>query len=88
MATLKKFYALEQLHGSVSTTSSWGRPHLHIFYSKEERDNFVKNYLGKNINNFAIETDSKTAIASYSRIVDGVREWDQQDVTIHSYCYA
>lgn len=88
MATLKKFYALEQFHGNVSTTSSWGRPQLHIFYSKEERDDFVKNYLGENINNFAVETDSKTAIVSYSRIVDGVRKWNGNDVTIHSYCYA
>lgn len=86
--TLKKFYALEQFYGNVSTDSSWGRPQLHIFYSKKERDNFVKNYLGEGINNFAIETDSKTAISSYSHVVDGVREWNDEDVTIHSYCCA
>lgn len=85
--TLRKFYALEQFHGNISTTSSWGRPQLHIFYSKSERDVFVKNYLRENLNNYAVETDSKTAISSYSHIIDGVREWDD-DVTIHSYCYA
>lgn len=88
MTTLRKFYALEQFHGNVSTTSSWGRPKLHVFYSKAERDNFVKIYLGQNINNYVVETDSKTAVSSYSHIVDGVREWDSEDVTIHSYCYA
>lgn len=84
---LKRYYALEQFHGNVSTTSSWGRPQLHIFYSKKERDDFVKNYLGEGINNYAVKTDSKIAKSSYSHTVDGAREWDE-DVTIHSYCYA
>lgn len=85
---LRKFYALEQFKGNVSTTSSYGRPRLHVFYSKSERDDFVESYHRKNINNFAVETDSKTAISSYSHIADGVRVWDEDDVTIHSYCYA
>lgn len=85
---LRKFYALEQFYGNVSTTSSYGRPQLHIFYLKKERDDFIENYLGEGINNFAVETDSKTAISSYSHIVNGMREWDEEDVTIHSYCYA
>lgn len=77
---MKYYYALEQTHGNVSPFSSYGRPTLHIFYTKNERDEFVQNFEGTDINNFAVVTDSKTAYDAYSSLVDGIREFDDSVV--------
>lgn len=75
---MKYYYALEQTTGNISPFSSHGRPILHIFYSKKDRDDFVNNYEPSDINHSASVTTSKIAYEAYSKIIDGVREFESQ----------
>lgn len=72
---MKHFYAIEQTHGNVSVYSQYGKPILHVFDSKKEREEFVGNHSAKAIT-------SNVAYAAYSKIVDDVRELGSQ-VLVH-----
>ena len=75
-SVMKYYYALEQKNGNVSPFSNYGRPVLHIFYGKKERDDFVNNYVSSDLNHSASVTTSKIAYEAYSKVVDGVREFE------------
>ena len=77
-----KFYALEQIFGNISIYSEYGRPYLHVFDSKRERDNFVNDYESIDVNHSAEATTSKVAYGAYTHIVDGVRTFGNQ-VIVH-----
>lgn len=77
-----KFYALEQIFGNTSVYSEYGRPCLHVFNSKCERDEFISNYATVDYNHSAEATTSKVAYSAYTHIIDGVRTFRNQ-VIVH-----
>ena len=79
---MKHYYALEQTHGNISIWSKYGRPTLHVFYSKEKRDKFVKEYMPCDINHSIVVTTEEIARKAYTTIFEGVRTFTH-NVTFH-----
>lgn len=74
MKSLKHYYAVVSCYGFISLFSSYGRPELHIFDSKQDRDNFVEanDVLRGNVNNRAWAVTAKEAKEAYGYIDDGI----------------
>ena len=70
---MKHYYALEQTHSNISIWSQYGRPTLHVFNSKKERD----------LNHSIDVTTSNIARKAYTKVFDGVRTF-MNNVIIHN----
>lgn len=80
---MKHYYALEQTYGNISIWSQYGRPTLHVFNSKKERDTFVSEYEPCDLNHSIDVTTSNIARKAYTKIFDGVRTFTN-NVIIHN----
>ena len=80
---MKHYYALEQTHGNISIWSQYGRPTLHVFNSKKERDDFVKEYEPCGLNHSIDVTTSNIARKAYTKVFGGVRMFTN-NVIIHN----
>ena len=80
---MKHYYALEQTHGNISIWSQYGRPTLHVFNSKKDRNKFVREYEPCDLNHSVDVTTSNIAMKAYAKIFDGVRTFTN-NVIIHN----
>ena len=74
MKSLKHYYAVVSCYGFISLFSKSGRPELHIFESKQERDDFIKanDMLKGNVNKRAWAVTAKEAKEAYGYTDDGI----------------
>ena len=72
---MKHYYALEQTHGMISIWSQYGRPTLHVFNSKKERDSFVREYEPCDLSHCAYVTKSAVAYKAYTKIRNGEKHF-------------
>ena len=80
---MKHYYALEQTTGNISIWSQYGRPTLHVFNSKKERDNFVREYEPCDLSHLSYVTTAVVARKAYTKVFDGVRTFTN-NVIIHN----
>lgn len=72
---MKHYYALEQTHGNISIWSQYGRPTLHVFNNKKERDAFVREYEPCDLNHSIDVTTSAIAYKAYTKIRNGEKHF-------------
>ena len=72
---MKHYYALEQTHGYISIWSQHGRPTLHVFNNKKERDAFVREYEPCDLNHSIYVTSSSVAYKAYTKIRNGEKSF-------------
>lgn len=62
---MRNYYLIENRMGNISVYSKYGRPTLHIFDSKKERQKFFDEYECKDTNHNVRFIDAKTAKDAY-----------------------